>query len=105
MSILLTGATGYLGSNLAKRLAKEGKDLVLLVRDPLRLPRMSGAGKIEWIKGDLRDNVVLHSAVKRCGPKNIESFMKSMYKSYEIYWFWLRNTVFGVFSIRPHSSF
>jgi len=66
MSILLTGATGYLGSNLAKRLAKEGKDLVLLVRDPLRLPRMSGAGKIEWIKGDLRDNVVLHSAVKRC---------------------------------------
>jgi farnesol dehydrogenase len=66
MPILLTGATGYLGSNLAKRLAKDGKDLVLIVRDPQKLPKISGTGKIEWLKGDLRDNVLLHGAVKRC---------------------------------------
>src|SRR5439155_3991135 len=66
MPILLTGATGYLGSNIARRLAKEGRDLVLLVRDPQKLPRISGTGKIEWIKGDLRDSALLHRVVKRC---------------------------------------
>src|SRR5437867_488073 len=66
MPILLTGATGYLGSSIAKRLAKDGRDLVLFVRDPQKLPRISGPGKIEWIKGDLRDNVLLRGAVKRC---------------------------------------
>jgi farnesol dehydrogenase len=66
MAILLTGATGYLGSGLAKRLADEGRDLVLYVRNPNRIPKISGKGRVEWIKGDLRDNASLRSAVKRC---------------------------------------
>jgi len=66
VQILLTGATGYLGSNIAKRLASEGKDLILYVRDPNKLPRLAGSGKIECIKGDLRDKAILHQAVKRC---------------------------------------
>jgi NAD+-dependent farnesol dehydrogenase len=66
MSILLTGATGYLGSNIAKRLASEGRDLILYVRDPKKLPNLSGSGKIEWIKGDLRNAGALRQAVKQC---------------------------------------
>jgi farnesol dehydrogenase len=66
MSILLTGATGYLGSNIAKRLASDGRDLILYVRDPKKLPNMSGRGKIEWIKGDLSNASALRQAVKHC---------------------------------------
>jgi len=66
MSILVTGATGYLGSNIAKRLARDGRDLILYARDPGKLPNLSGSGKIECIKGDLRDYSTLRQAVKRC---------------------------------------
>jgi farnesol dehydrogenase len=66
MAILLTGATGYLGSRIAQRLASEGRDLVLYARNPDRLPRISGSGKIECIQGDLRDVVPLRQAVKQC---------------------------------------
>jgi farnesol dehydrogenase len=66
MSILLTGATGYLGSSVAKRLASDGRDLILYARDPSKLPSISGSGKIEWMKGDLRNATTLRQAVKHC---------------------------------------
>jgi NAD+-dependent farnesol dehydrogenase len=65
MTILLTGATGYLGSNIARRLAQQGRDLILLVRDPKGLPRLAGEGRIEWIKGDIRDDTTLRGALER----------------------------------------
>ena len=37
MRILITGASGYVGSRLAPRLAREGHDLVALARDPARV--------------------------------------------------------------------
>jgi farnesol dehydrogenase len=66
MPILLTGATGYLGSSIAKRLASEGGDLILYARDPSKLPDISGSGRIEWIKGDLRNISSLRQAVRHC---------------------------------------
>jgi NAD+-dependent farnesol dehydrogenase len=66
MSILLTGATGYLGSNLAKRLASEGGDLILYARNPSDLPNISGSGRIECIRGDLRNIATLRKAVRHC---------------------------------------
>jgi farnesol dehydrogenase len=66
MSILVTGATGYLGSNIAKRLARDGRDLILYARDPSKLPNLSGSGRIEWLKGDLRNVSALRQAVQHC---------------------------------------
>jgi UDP-glucose 4-epimerase len=52
MKILVTGATGKVGSRLAKRLAKRGDQVRALVRDPARAADLSEAG-IQLIEGDL----------------------------------------------------
>jgi NAD+-dependent farnesol dehydrogenase len=52
--ILLTGATGYLGSQIAAELVRRGKPFRLLVRDASRLG-FDTAGKCEIALGDLRD--------------------------------------------------
>lgn len=40
-TVVLTGATGYLGSHLARRLVADGHRVVVLARDPARLRRIS----------------------------------------------------------------
>jgi len=52
MKILITGATGKVGSRLAKRLAQRGDQVRALVRDPTRVPELREAG-IELAEGDL----------------------------------------------------
>jgi nucleoside-diphosphate-sugar epimerase len=62
MRILVTGATGKVGSRLAKRLAQRGEHIRALVRDPVRAADLRGAG-IELARGDLLDVSSLAAAV------------------------------------------
>lgn len=43
MKIAVTGATGHLGGAVARRLAEQGADLRVVVRDAARAPRLDGA--------------------------------------------------------------
>jgi nucleoside-diphosphate-sugar epimerase len=52
MKILITGATGKVGSRLAKRLAQRGGQIRALVREPARAADLHAAG-IELVTGDL----------------------------------------------------
>jgi len=52
MKILITGATGKVGSRLGKRLTQRGDHVRALVRDPARAADLREAG-IELIEGDL----------------------------------------------------
>ena len=67
MKILITGGAGFIGSNLAKRLVTDGHTVVVL--DSLlrgnKLDRDT-FGKIEFIKGDVRDAEIVTSASKGC---------------------------------------
>jgi nucleoside-diphosphate-sugar epimerase len=63
MKILVTGATGKVGSRLAKRLAQRGDRVRALVRDPKRAVDLSEAG-IELVQGDLLDADSLAAAVR-----------------------------------------
>jgi nucleoside-diphosphate-sugar epimerase len=63
MHILVTGATGKIGSRLARRLAQRGCQVRALVRDPTRGADLSGAG-IELARGDLLDVSSLAGAVR-----------------------------------------
>lgn len=52
MKILITGATGKVGSRLAKRLAGQGHRVKALVRDAARSAALLG-NEIEFVEGDL----------------------------------------------------
>lgn len=62
MRILVTGATGKVGSRLAQRLAQRGEQVRALVRDPARAENLREA-RIELTQGDLLDVDSLAGAV------------------------------------------
>lgn len=63
MNVLVTGATGKVGSRLSKRLAQRGDRVRALVRDVTRAADLREAG-IELAKGDLLDTDSLAAAVR-----------------------------------------
>jgi UDP-glucose 4-epimerase len=63
MKILVTGATGKVGSRLAKRLAQRGDQVRALVRDPARAADLREA-RVELAEGDLLKVDSLPAAVR-----------------------------------------
>ena len=65
MKAFVTGATGFLGSHVARVLAEQGADLRLLVRSTSNLRNLEGL-KAETAQGDLRDLPSLERALSGC---------------------------------------
>lgn len=67
MRILVTGGAGFIGSNLSKRLVKEGHQVVVL-DNLLRGNKLdkSTFDLIQFINGDVRDFETVNSAAKGC---------------------------------------
>ena len=65
MKAFVTGATGFLGSHVARVLAEQGADLRLLVRTTSNLRNLEGL-KAETATGDLRDPASLEKAMSGC---------------------------------------
>lgn len=63
MKILVTGATGKVGSRLVGRLAARGHDIRALVRDLARASTLQAQG-MELVEGDLRDAESLADSVR-----------------------------------------
>src|SRR3954463_1340773 len=59
---LLTGATGYIGGGLMRRLVAEGRDVRALARDPDRL----ADEPVEVVQGDVIKGIGLHEALEGC---------------------------------------
>lgn len=62
MRVLITGATGKVGSRLAKRLALRGDQIRALVRDPGRTAELC-EHHVEIVRGDLLDHSSLDAAM------------------------------------------
>jgi|SRR5690349_5512098 len=65
MLAFVTGATGFVGSHVARVLAEQGADLRLLVRSSSDLRNIEDL-KAERVTGDLRDPASLKKAVSGC---------------------------------------
>ena len=65
MLAFVTGATGFLGSHVARALAEQGADLRLLVRPTSNLKNLEGL-KAETATGDLRDAASVEKAISGC---------------------------------------
>lgn len=65
MLAFVTGATGFLGSHVARVLAHQGAELRLLVRPTSNLKNLEGL-KAETATGDLRDALSLEKAMSGC---------------------------------------
>ena len=65
MKAFVTGATGFLGSHVARVLAAQGADLRLLVRPTSNLRNLEGL-KAETATGDLRDASSVEKAMSGC---------------------------------------
>ncbi|RYZ42426.1 MAG: NAD(P)-dependent oxidoreductase [Myxococcaceae bacterium] len=63
MKILVTGATGKVGSRLTQRLAERGHQVLALVREPTRAAALKEA-RVELVQGDLLDVDSLAPAVR-----------------------------------------
>ncbi len=61
--VLVTGATGFLGWHVARRLADRGERVRAMVRPPGRLRELDG---VEAVPGDLRDAPSVACAVEGC---------------------------------------
>jgi len=70
MLVFLTGATGFLGSHVARALANQGAELRLLVRPTSNLKNLEGllspGSNAETATGDLRDAASLEKAMSGC---------------------------------------
>jgi len=65
LKAFVTGATGFLGSHVARVLADQGAELRLLVRPTSNLKNLQGL-KAETATGDLRDAASLEKAMAGC---------------------------------------
>jgi dihydroflavonol-4-reductase len=69
MKVFLTGATGFVGSHVAREVAARGADLRLLVRKTSNLANLEGlapAPNVETVTGDLLSPESLRTAVRGC---------------------------------------
>jgi nucleoside-diphosphate-sugar epimerase len=69
MRVMVTGATGFLGSHAVAALLDAGHELRLLVRDPAKITRVlapHGARVVDHVVGDMSDAALVRKALDGC---------------------------------------
>src|SRR5215210_6578613 len=65
MRAFVTGATGFIGGQVARRLRERGDDVVVLVRSPDKAGQLRELG-CELVEGDLSDEAAIRRGVEGC---------------------------------------
>lgn len=71
-SVLVTGATGYIGGRLVPRLLEAGYEVHVLVRSPQKLVDVPWASEVTVIEGDLTD---AKSVAKACAGRDVVYYL------------------------------
>ena len=62
MNVLVTGATGFIGQHLVKRLIQEGHTVRCFIRDAEQAKRVLGNKGVEYVVGDITEKETLRNA-------------------------------------------
>lgn len=65
MKVFVTGATGFVGGALAKKLVARGDDVVALVRSPKKAGELTRLG-VETVEGDLDSTEAMREGMRGC---------------------------------------
>src|SRR5262245_56906348 len=65
-TVLVTGATGFLGSALTAQLSGDGVQVRALVRNPQKARRIENLPGVEIVPGDITDANRMHEVVRDC---------------------------------------
>ena len=65
MRVFLTGGTGFIGGEVARRLRDRGDEVVALVRTPAKATALSDLG-CELVRGDLSDDAAIREGIEGC---------------------------------------
>ena len=66
MKVFMTGATGFIGSYVAQALLARGDSLVVLARNPQKMPLLVGNPRVRIVKGELTDLHLFGQALDGC---------------------------------------
>ncbi len=75
MRILVTGATGYIGSRLVTALLANGHEVIAGTRDPERLGRFGWVDEVSGVVLDANDRESAHTAFAVAGPIDIVYYL------------------------------
>ena len=82
MKFFLTGATGYIGIQLTKKLAAQGHRVHALFRNESKKGELSGLENVQLFKGDILDRGSLEKAVRGCEAVfHVAAFAKAWHKN------------------------
>jgi nucleoside-diphosphate-sugar epimerase len=69
VTVLVTGATGFVGSHVVRQLVEAGVETTALVRPGASMDRLAGtAERIEILEADLSDSATVGEKLGRCRP-------------------------------------
>jgi nucleoside-diphosphate-sugar epimerase len=71
LSVLITGATGFIGSRVARRLLADGEEVHALLRREAYAERLEGLDGLRRWTGDLHDVAALENCLKGSRPQRI----------------------------------
>lgn len=66
MKIFLTGATGFIGSHVAKAFLEAGHDLVCFARNIHKIPALLEHPRVQMVAGELKDTLLFLDALQGC---------------------------------------
>lgn len=87
MKILVTGATGFTGSNLTKFLLDNGENVIVLVRDKSKLGNLINYKNLDIVEGNIYDKSVVDKAMS--GVKtvfNVAAIYRTSGIPDQVYW-------------------